>query len=281
MFSACSNRGSLVVMLLLLLFCSQAATFGADPQPAADHGPDGAHLFNGRDLSGWVVYTAQTKFENPGVFQVIDGMIYAAGGAGEVGYYGGLITRDSYENYRLRFEYKWGQATYPYRKGKARDAGVLIHAVGPHGPGPWMTSYEFQVMEGCVGEFLAVEVGRDDSGQPVKLEYTAEIERKDGLCYFKPGAALTTIKDRQRLNWWGRDPQWKDEAGFRGHQDVESPLGQWTRCEIVADGDAVEYFVNGTLVNRVKGLSLTKGRILFQTEGAEVWYRNIELSPLK
>jgi hypothetical protein len=68
--------------------------------------------------------------------------------------------------------------------------------------------------------------------------------------------------------------------GVRGPQDVESPYGQWTRCEIVCRGDTLEFYVNGKLVNRAWGLNITKGKIFFQTEGAEVWFRNIELTQL-
>lgn len=63
-------------------------------------------LFNGRNLDDWYVYTAETKNDNPGVFQVIDNMIHVSGGKEDVGYFGGLITKQPYENYRLRLEYK-------------------------------------------------------------------------------------------------------------------------------------------------------------------------------
>ena len=49
----------------------------------------------------------------------------------------------------------------------------------------------------------------------------------------------------------------------------------------MVDHDHVKYFVNGKLVNEATDLSATKGKILFQTEGAETFYRNLELAPLK
>jgi hypothetical protein len=57
--------------------------------------------------------------------------------------------------------------------------------------------------------------------------------------------------------------------------------------EIVARGDTVEHVVNGTAVFRAThlrqpdGTPLTKGRIQLQSEGAEVFYRNIEIQPLE
>ena len=50
---------------------------------------------------------------------------------------------------------------------------------------------------------------------------------------------------------------------------------------MVSDGDHVTYWVNGTLVNEGTHASLTRGKILFQSEGAEVFFRRIELRLLK
>ena len=83
-----------------------------------------------------------------------------------------------------------------------------------------------------------------------------------------------------RLNWWGRDLDWKDETGFRGKQDVDSPLGEWTRIEAEVRGGNFTYFVNGMLVNQAKDCSMTEGRILIQTEEAAILFRKIDLEPL-
>ncbi len=264
-----------LIRLLLVSIAYSCALASA----RAESSPETIRLFNGHDFKGWYVYTEQTKRENPGVFQVVDGMIYVPGGKEDVAYLGGLITEQPYENYRLRLEYKWGEKTYGVRKNKARDAGVLLHCTGPHGPGPWMNSYEFQIIEGGTGDLLLVNVAPDDTGKPLELKCTAEIETRGGRKYFKPGSELATV-DSGRLNWWGRDSEWQDNAGFQGREDVESPFGQWTKCEIVARADTLEYFVNDQLVNRVRGLSVQQGKILLQTEGAEVWYRNLELTRL-
>src|SRR5260221_224306 len=103
-------------------------------------------LFNGRNLDGWYTYTTLTKYENPGAFKAEDGMIHVAGGSGTNAWFGGLVTKEEFSNYKLTFDYKWGGPTYGTRFGKSRDAGVLLHCVGPNEPGPWMTSYEFQII---------------------------------------------------------------------------------------------------------------------------------------
>ena len=49
---------------------------------------------------------------------------------------------------------------------------------------------------------------------------------------------------------------------------------------MTADGDRVKYWVNGTLVMEGSEASLAKGKILFQSEGSELFYGKIELRPL-
>lgn len=262
-------------LISFLLVAGLAATLDAAS------GPKTIKLFNGRDLDGWYTYTAQTQYENPGIFTVVDGMLRVSGGAGDTAYYGGIITKQAYANYRLTFDYKWGGPTYGNRKGKSRDSGVLLHCIGPNEKSPWMTSYEYQIIEGGTGDILVVNATKkDDAGNPATLLLTSEGVVDGRQKYYKAGGETISYKDGGRHNWWGRDPKWTDTLGVRGPQDVESPFGQWTRCEIVCRGDTLEFYVNGKLVNRAWGLNVTKGKILFQTEGAEVWFRNIELTQL-
>ncbi|MDD4788671.1 MAG: DUF1080 domain-containing protein, partial [Pirellulales bacterium] len=182
---------------------------------------------------------------------------------------------------KLSFDYKWGEPTYGSRKDKARDSGVLLHCVGPNEPGPWMTSYEFQVIEGGAGDLLVVPANGsvDDAGKPVVLQLSAEIVKQGKATIWHEGGETAVLRGG-RVNWYGRDPDWRDTAGFRGREDVEGKFGEWTHCEAICRGDTLEYRVNGKLVNKAFDLSITRGKLLFQTEGAEVWYRDILLTPL-
>jgi len=69
-------------------------------------------------------------------------------------------------------------------------------------------------------------------------------------------------------------------ACFRGAQDVESPGFEWTRIEAVVEGGKLTYYVNGKLVNAASDSSFKDGRIMIQSEGAEIYFRRIELQPL-
>ncbi|GIW82040.1 MAG: hypothetical protein KatS3mg105_3847 [Gemmatales bacterium] len=233
---------------------------------------DVIHLFNGKDLTNFYTFLkGYGKNNDPKkVFTVKDGMIHVSG---EV--YGGLITEKEYENYHLIVEFKWGEKTYPPRKDKARDSGILLHCVGEDGArgGVWMESIECQIIEGGTGDFILV-AGKN------KPSLTVEAEKRDGGLYYKKGAKPITLRGG-RCNWFGRDPKWKDVVGFRGANDVEKPVGEWNRVECICKGDSITNIVNGTVVNHGTKASPSKGKILFQSEGAELFFRKIDLKPLK
>ena len=67
---------------------------------------------------------------------------------------------------------------------------------------------------------------------------------------------------------------------FQKKKDAEKPHGQWNKIEIIADGGKCSHLVNGGLVNEATEASVSKGKILLQSEGAEVFYRKVELRTL-
>jgi hypothetical protein len=238
-------------------------------------------LFNGKDLTNFYTYLGSPKKGEKAlgknndplkVFSVENGAIRVSG---EV--FGAFITEKEYENYHLVTEFKWGTKTYAPRDNKARDSGILLHCVGPDGAagGVWLESIECQMIEGGTGDFILV--GGKGGGQP---KMTATVTQKDKQSYYDPKGQAKQFPPG-RINWWGRDPAWKDVAGFRGAQDVENPLGEWNTLECICDGDKITNILNGKVVNAGTGASHTRGKILFQSEGAEVFFRRIELQPLK
>jgi hypothetical protein len=210
-------------------------------------------------------------YEDPtAIFSVHDGQIEISGEE-----WGALTTKNEFSNYHLVVEWKWGHRTFGTRKQSARDSGILIHCVGPDGAagGMWMQSQECQVIEGGCGDLLMVE-GRE------KPSLTCETRvGPDKQLYFEKGGKAVT-RNSSRYNWWGRDPTWKDTLGFRGNRDVEKPAGEWNRMEVVCDADSIINIVNGYVVNIGTKSSLTKGKISFQSEGAQIFFRKIEVRAL-
>jgi hypothetical protein len=63
--------------------------------------------------------------------------------------------------------------------------------------------------------------------------------------------------------------------------EFEKPHGQWNRLELVSQGGNIRLYVNGKLANEGTDAFPADGKILFQSEGAEVFFRNLMLYPLQ
>lgn len=195
--------------------------------------------------------------------------------------YGYVATKENYRDYHLVIEFKWGPKTWGKREKAAKDNGILLHAYGPHGAygDTWMASIEAQIIEGGVGDILVLSPKLADGSvltTSLSAEYTLDRDKEK---IWKQGEPRQTVTGG-RINWKGRDEDWADKVGFRGKNDVESPSGEWNRLEVIAKGDTLQYFVNGALVNEAFDCKPSEGKILLQTEGAEMIVRRYELFPL-
>jgi len=273
------------VLSLVLLLPLASSLVSSDE--AAIRPEQTIRLFDGRSLAPFYTWLVDTHREDPlRVFTVVDQVDGAPAIRISGERWGGLVTRETYRDYRLVVEFRWGLATWGDRKDAARDSGVLVHGqgadgnTGTDGNGAWMRSVEAQVIEGGVGDFILV-AGFDAEGRKLVPRMSARAGKdRDGEAVFDPQGGTGEFEGG-RINWFGRDVDWQDRLGFRGRQDVESPYGAWTRLEVIADGDRVTNVVNGEAVNEGTRSSLTEGHILVQSEGAEIYFRRIDLEPLK
>ncbi len=236
-------------------------------------------LFNGHDLSGWDSYIATSADSVPPmglnqdpnhVFSVIqlDGAP-ALRVSGET--YAGLSTQQEYKNYHLSLQFKWGVGKIPSFQNRKRDSGVLYHATGPHGVDAraWMRSQEFQIQEGDCGDYWGVA--------GALFDIPATRSEKGEYIYDGKGPLLTF--------------QDKTEIGRRciKNPDAEKAYGEWNTVELYCLGDSSIHIINGVVVMRlyhsrqIDGETerpLTVGKIQFQSEGCEVFFRNIVLNPI-
>jgi hypothetical protein len=243
-------------------------------------------LFNGTDLTGWDTYIGPSFDTINGkrdsiplglnndplnVFSVVqeDGAsaIRVSGQR-----FGGVSTQQAYENYHLTLEFKWGKQKWAPRLAGKRDSGLLYHAVGPHGAdfGFWMRSQEFQIQEGDCADYWGVAGGVFD----------IPARKVDSANYvYDPSASLLTFSETSAQ---GRhcikDP------------DAEKPTGEWNVLELYCHGDTAVHVVNGKVVmvlyhsrqaDQGKESRLVKGKIQLQSEGAEVFFRNISIQPIE
>lgn len=203
-------------------------------------------LFNGKNLDGWNIFINHAdKTMDPTTDT--KGIFKVEDGVIHVSgeEFGCLTTAKDYENYHLKLEFKWGEKRWKPRETAKRDSGILYHCIGKDKV--WTKSVECQIQEGDCGDFYMVD---GTSG---------------------------VVKGK-------RQPSFSKKL-----KDTEKPNGEWNTVEVICKGDTVKHIVNGELVAEATGLSsdkegkspLTKGRILLQSEGAEVFYRNVFLTPLK
>lgn len=268
------NMMFLFFILLFLIFPSETESEFIDNcglSQNSDQQKINVELFNGKNLKGWYTYLRDRgrDIDPKKVFTVQNGLLRISGEE-----FGCITTMEDYENYNLVVEFKWGDETFAPRSDKARDSGVLLHSRGEDGGsgGIWMHSIECQIIEGGTGDIIVVGDGTTD----FSVTCTVATEKQAGSYVFNPGGVPVTINEG-RINWYDRDPGWKDVKGFHGVNDIETPAGRWNRLECTALGNDLFFYLNGIMVNHATDVKPRKGKIQVQSEGAEIFFRRIEL----
>ncbi|MGZ3871755.1 MAG: 3-keto-disaccharide hydrolase [Mucilaginibacter sp.] len=266
--------------MLLLLSCTMALGF---TRPVKKD--NWTSLFNGKDLAGWDTYIGP-DLDDKGkpltgkplglnndprhVFSIVkDGSENIIRISGEN--WGAISTKKEYENYHLQLQFKWGTLTWGQKKGQNKDSGLLYHSVGKYGAdyGAWMRSQEFQVEESNTGDYWGVAGGMADI--PI-------IKKAETAYVYSPQGILATFSEDSKQ---GRHCV---KAG-----DAENPSGQWNTLDLYCHGDTSIHVVNGKVMmilyhnrqmDNSRELPLTKGKIQIQSEGAEVFYRQIRVQAI-
>ena len=266
----------LIIAALIALFARPLIAQETKPEPVAPQKT--TPLFNGRDLTGLTTWLKETKREDPKkVFRAEGGVIHVSGEGN-----GYVATDKEYRDYHLTVEYKWGEKT---DGGKyVRNSGILLHATGPDGGagGSWPSCIECQLAQGCVGDLIVIR-GKDTQGETIPVRISAETSTSPNgrrHRWMASGERKTFPPTRGQLWWSKHDWDFAELRDTRGKDDVESPLGEWTRVECLCAGDRITIKVNGQTVNEVTNVFPSAGRILLQSEGFEILFRKFELHPL-
>jgi hypothetical protein len=122
------------------------------------------------------------------------------------------------------------------------NSGVMVYADAlPQVGAPYPCSAEVQVMDGDHGSIFGIR-----------------------------GLTLTPLTNPG-----------KSKAGRAGPTERRCrPAGEWNRYVLTSRDGALDLEVNGKVVTRVKGCSQVKGYVCLESEGSEVHFRNLRLTPL-
>jgi 3-keto-disaccharide hydrolase len=260
--------------------------------------PGWTPLWNGRDLSGWTTWIARPAptSDVPGLKRDADGKYVEPIGSGRDPLkvftvaanvdgrpairisgeaFGELRSTGSFSNYHLRFQFKWGERKWPPREKPttARDSGLLYHVhAEPGAEGrTWARSIELQIQEHDVGDLYAV-------GSAIAVRAKSRRDTQPLLYDYDPAGEWTFFSQSQGAP--GRCIK---------QPDNEKPTGEWNTIELIAFGDDAIHIVNGQVVMRLHGPTridgdlptpVTSGPIILQSEGAEIFYRDIEVRPI-
>lgn len=230
-------------------------------------------VYNGQNLDGWETFigTPLEGFDSlhaiatpEKVFSVVEtegeSLIRISG---EVN--GALATIDTFSNYHLIMEFKWGDEVYT-----TRNSGLLYHSFGDFGAaiGTWMTNIECQMKHDNLGNtYLMNNTCCETQAGLINEQYT----------FSKTG----------QLTQFGKD---FNGAGINKAMDAENPVGEWNTVELYSVGRTTAHVINGKtlMINTNTGnyeddeiKALDGGRIQIQSEGGELFIRSVRVQTIK
>jgi len=153
---------------------------------------------------------------------------------------GYLATKKKYQDFKLVVEWRWPPGKKP------SNSGVLLRITGQ--PAALPRCCEAQLQSGSAGDIWAFG-GFHVSGDSERF---------------------------REVN----SPKLGKFQGIGKITGNENPPGQWNRYEITLQGDKLTLVVNGKKVNDAKGLDQVAGQIGLQSEGGEIHFRKVELTPM-
>lgn len=202
-------------------------------------------LFDGKSLAGWTVDVPKAD-EDPGlppVFIVREGKLISLGKPG-----GHLITEKEFSNYKLVIEYRFIK--------EPGNCGVLLHTSTPrYLNAMFPKSIEVQMMHANAGDFWCI-------GENIEV----------------PDMENRRPRKEPTQKFGGEKPDARRILNLTDNS--EKPPGEWNTMEIECKGSEIKVQLNGDLVNHGSNSTATKGKIALQSEGVEVEFRKLEITPL-
>ncbi|MEM8935076.1 MAG: DUF1080 domain-containing protein [Pseudomonadota bacterium] len=295
--------GKTAAVLLSAIYASATAS-AADPSAAQD---DWIALFDGEWGDGLEVWISRD-----GLFPVDDQEIFTLTDDGLIEVYGEdptyvedalLMTKQSYENYHFKVEYKWGTAQFN-RLDSPKNSGFMYHVFdGPNADDPadtTMTRYgasasyftpvsgppqsKAEREEGSFGGFMRGVEFQMRLGQAggSRLIGTHAIASFDAEGHPAPLGESETLLARGAL--------YGQPYGFTLDLALDSET-EWNVAEIIVTGAKARHIINGEEVlvqhdfrvfdpEKRQLAPITSGRVGVQAEGAHLFIRSIKILPM-
>ena len=233
----CQQTLTILAVVIIVLFPLEKAA----AQPA---NAKGTPMFNGRNYDGWYKFSGDKKVNAEDLITMDPFEKYIIIKGTAPGY---LITRKSFGNYEMNFEWRWALP----REGTAKDpstapdrkSGLLFH-INSEEDLIWPKSIQAHLNDGRAGDLMLVK----------GFKLSLKPERKD----------------RQDARHF-----------LRSHDGVEKPPGEWNQGIITCHGKFVSIKVNDTMVMAGREAETGSGRIALQSEAGEIHFRNITMRPLE
>ncbi len=200
-------------------------------------------LFNGKNLSGWHADIPAMDTNSNAImpFVVREKMLVSLGTPG-----GHLITNGTYKNFRLELEYRFA--------GNPGNCGALVFVSTPRALYEMFPkSIEVQMMHTNGGDFWCIQ---EDIVVP-------DMEKRRG-----PKEKWGVNGDKLR-----RIPNLTDGS--------EKPVGEWNKLTIECLNNSIKVWMNGEFVNYGYDATASSGHIALQSEGSEVEFKKVLLTPIK
>jgi hypothetical protein len=206
-------------------------------------------LFNGKNFDGWTAVISRPDTKQEDIWSVKEGGILVCQGKDKPS---GYLRhhRDDFANYTLTLQWRFPEGT------PGGNSGVLVHTTTP---GPPRTTDKSKPRDPLFVAFwpksFEAQLNHTHAGDVWVIGTTCEIENAD-----------KRVAGRRHFNLT---------------DGSEKPIGQWNDYKIECKGDEIKIWVNGDLVNHITKCSHTKGAVCLQAEGADIEFRNVQLTPLQ
>lgn len=154
---------------------------------------------------------------------------------------GYLCTTESFTHFRMVVEYRWQPGTKP------GNSGIFSRINGADRALP--RCVEVQLMHGSAGDVLGLQ-------------------------------GMKIASDQARHFHIAKHELAGDIDGVKRLVGAEAEPGQWNRVEVLAEGGAYAVWMNGQLVNLVRGVETLAGPVGLQSEGGAIEFRRVAITAL-